>query len=51
MLRMANMGVIDRTIKCARIDSKANRKRRVVGVSEHVFSVASCEPIRFKPPL
>jgi|MEHZ01.5.fsa_nt_MEHZ011448212.1_5 hypothetical protein len=51
MLIMIKMGVIGRTVKWARVDSEATRQRRVVDVSEHVFSVASLKPIRSKQAL
>ena len=51
MLIMTKMGVIGGTETRARVDSEATRQERVVGVSEHVFSVASLKPIGSKQAL
>ena len=51
MLIVAKMGVIRGTVKGARVDSRATRQRRVVCVSEHVFTLVFLKPIRSKQAL
>ena len=51
MLIIAKIGVLAGTVKWARVDSDASRQRRVVGISEYVFSVVSLKSIRSKQAL
>ena len=51
MLTIAKIGVLGGTVKSACVDSDASRQRRVVGISEYVFSVVSLKSIRPKQAL